>query len=195
MIDFLKGNIEYKAGSYIVMDVHDIGYAVFVNENYFSKLKEGDAVKLYVYQHIRENVSDLYGFFDRDGLDLFKLLLTVSGVGPKSALSILSKVDISDIRQAIADNNPDFLIKEKRISKKTAERIVIDLKNKINMENLKSVNDTSFLQPDFNDDDAQAKDALIRLGYSNIEAINILKKMPFEIKDAGEKIKWALKNM
>lgn len=195
MINFLKGTIEYKADGYIVMDVHDVGYSVFLNENYFGKFKEGDEIKLYIYQHIRENVSDLYGFFDRDELDLFKLLLTVSGVGPKSALLILSKVNISDIQNAIVNNDPDFLIKEKRISKKTAERIIIDLKNKVNFKNLKVVNDVSFSQPDFNDEDVQAEAALIRLGYSNIEAASILKRMPSEIKDAGEKIKWALKNM
>lgn len=195
MINFLKGTIEHKADGYIVIDVHDVGYGVFLNEKHFGKFEEGDEIKIYIYQHIRENISDLYGFFDKDELYLFKLLLKVSGVGPKSALSILSKVDISDIQHAIINNDSEFLIKQKGVSKKTAGRIIVELKNKIDSNNLKAVNAVSFSLLDSADESSQAEAALMRLGYSNVETVNILKKMPAEIKDAGEKIKWALKNM
>ncbi|MFH1187641.1 MAG: Holliday junction branch migration protein RuvA [bacterium] len=196
MIDFLTGKIEYKGNGYISLDVHDVGYNVFVNENCFSKLQEGDLIKLYVYQHIRENASDLYGFLKREEVEFFKLLLSVSGVGPKSALTVLSKADISDIQKAVINNDSEFLIKQKGVSKKTAERIVMEFKNKIDSKNFKTDNEgLSISQNDFTDEKGEVEDALIKLGYSKLETIKILGKMPAEILGADEKIKWALKNM
>ncbi len=190
MINFLKGIIEYKADSYIVIDVRDVGYSVFAPSRIISEMKEGLEIKLYTHQHVRENILDLYGFLKREDLDIFELLLDVSGVGPKSALGILSKASVDDIKKAIITQDHLYLIENRGIGKKTAERIVTELKNSLKGGyNLSDAGNFSI------DSSSEVLEALYSLGYSKSEAFDISKKIPAQLKDTDARIKWVLKNI
>ncbi len=190
MINFLKGIIEHKSDNLVVIDVHDVGYSVFVSSRLISELKEGAEVKLYTHQHIRENILDLYGFTKREDLDIFKLLLEVSGIGPKSALSILSKASVDDIKKAVFSQDSLFLIESRGIGKKTAERIVSELKNSFKGAYSLAETDNKFINSS-----SEVLDALYSLGYSKSEAFDIFKKIPAQLKDTDARIKWVLKNI
>lgn len=188
MINFLKGIIEHKTDSYIVIDVNDVGYLVFMRSGIINELEEGAEIKVYTHQHIRENILDLYGFSKREELNIFELLLTVSGIGPKSALSILSKAGIGDIRKAVLSQDELFLIENRGIGKKTAERIVSELKNSFK-------GDYHLVDKGLIDNSTEVLDALYSLGYSKSEAFDISKKIPTQLKDTDDRIKWVLKNI
>lgn len=188
MINFLKGRIEHKSDNSVVIDVHDVGYSVFAPNRLISEMKEGAEVKLYTHQHIRENVLDLYGFTRREYLEIFELLLTVSGIGPKSALGILSKANVDDIKKAVFSQDALFLTESRGIGRKTAERIVSELKNSFK-------GDYHLGDKDLIDNSREVLDALYSLGYSKSEASDISKKIPAQLKDTDARIKWVLKNI
>jgi holliday junction DNA helicase RuvA len=190
MITFLKGKIIVKTGVSVIINVHDVGYQVFIGEKFLSGLKVGSEVDIYTYHHIKEASSDLYGFESFSDLEIFSLLLSVSGVGPKSALGILSISEGNDVSQAILRGDADLLIKVSGIGRKTAERIVLELKNKIGRlpANIGLKPEDSFIGSD-------EIDALMSLGYSLSEARNALLEVPLTIKDSGKRVKEALKKM
>lgn len=194
MINFLKGKIECKLKDKIVIDVHDIGYSVFATSGLINELEEGAEIKLYTHQHIRENILDLYGFAKREELDIFELLLTVSGIGPKSALSILSKASVGDIRKAVLSQDALFLQENRGIGKKTAERIVAELKNFFK-DDYHLLDNNLVLDNNLEDSNREVLDTLYNLGYSKSEVFDISKKIPAEIKDTDGRIKWVLKNI
>ena len=189
MIAFLRGKILNKGKGYVILRMGDIGYQVFVNVVAYADLSIGQEVEFYLYHHIREDMQDLYGFKSFAELEFFKLLLSVSGVGPKSALGVLGMASVEEIKSSIGAGDPSLLTKVSGIGKKTAERIVLELRGKID-----------YLAPTkegaagiaANSDEI---DALMSLGYSLQQAREALKNIDVNIKDSGERIRAALRGL
>jgi Holliday junction DNA helicase RuvA len=189
MISYLRGRIINKSLNYVILEVTGIGYQVFTGENFLNELKIGSEVEVYTHHQVREEASDLYGFKTMEDLELFGLLLTISGVGPKSALGVISMASVSDIKEAIIRGDADLLTKVSGIGKKTAERIVLELKNKI----LRGA--SAALIGSANLAGSDEIDALMSLGYSLNDARNAFNALDPSLTDSGERVKAALKKM
>jgi Holliday junction DNA helicase RuvA len=176
MIGYLKGAVIREDIKSVVVLVGSLGYKVFTN----SPVKKNESVEFWTYLAVRENALDLYGFRNKEELDFFELLITVSGIGPKSALAILSVATLPNLRHAISTGDTTHLVKVSGVGKKSAEKIVLELKDKIEGGNV-----------NMHEGDILALDALKSLGYGEREARDALKKV--EGKDAEEKIKKAIK--
>jgi len=173
MINFLKGAIADKGKNYVVLDVNGIGYAVFVSHEVLGKLEKGDEIKLWTYHHIRENVSDLYGFSDKSEQVFFEILLGVSGIGPKSALNIISKAGIAQITMAVVKQDNELL---KSIGPKTAKRIIIELNGKLDNRQITGSKESNGVERDFFECEGELLNVMVSLGYSQAEATEIIKK-------------------
>lgn len=189
MISYLKGTILAKKPKYLILLTNNIGYQVFVNEKTLNKMKEGDEISLYTHQHITENSQELYGFTNLPELELFKNLIAISGVGPKSALGVMASASVEDIIQAILSEDPALLRTVSGIGPKTAERIVVELKSKIGKlgkeMNLKDISAAPR--------DVEVIEALLGLGYSRKEVVDVVREIPNDVTDTSERIKGALK--
>jgi Holliday junction DNA helicase RuvA len=190
MISYLRGKIINKTLNYTILEVAGIGYQIFAGENFLNELKIGVDVEIYTHHQVREEASDLYGFKNLEDLELFELLLTVSGVGPKSALGVISMASASDIKEAIIRGDANLLTKVSGIGKKTAERLVLELKTKVLRGTGAgiSLNPASLAGSD-------EIDALMSLGYSLSEARAAFNLVDSAITDSGERVKAALKKM
>src|SRR3989344_3566595 len=131
MIGSLDGTVVGLIRGSVIIDVHGVGYRVAVTPDTLTSIREGEAARLWTYLAVRENAQDLYGFLHKDDLQWFELLLTVSGIGPKSALSILSAVDTSSLKRAIETNDAGSLARAHGVGKKTADKIVLELQEKV----------------------------------------------------------------
>lgn len=187
MIAYLSGSIQKKLATGIIVNAGDIGYLVSVTQIYLGECEENNSVELYIHTSVREDDISLYGFEKFEELEVFKLLISVSGVGPKSALEILNN-PLSSIKYAISNAQSELLVKTKGIGKKTAERIVIDLKEKIGASE-KPENYT--VPSDINED---VVSALITLGYRRHQIIQKLKSIPSELAEPEDIIKYFLQN-
>ena len=192
MIAYLKGKIINKIQNYIILCPENIGYKVEISEKLFSEISINQEIELYIYHHIRENSSQLFGFNDVDELEMFELLLSVSGIGPKSALGAISSGNIYELKDYISKGDPSLFVSVSGIGKKTAERIVLELRDKIAHLEMSNQGIGDKTRPTSNHDEI---DALIALGYSLQQARSALQKVPPEITDSREKIKIALKEM
>ena len=190
MIAFLRGQVRDKGVNYAILETGDIGYRVFAGENLLADLKVGAVAEIYIHHQIREDASDLYGFKTREELELFEMLLTVSGIGPKSALGVLAIATAGDIKEAIIRGDANLLTKVSGIGKKTAERLVLELKNKV----IRSGGETVTLNAAALSGSDEL-DALMSLGYSLSEARTALNAVGPEVTDSGERVKAALKKM
>ncbi|MEA3272067.1 MAG: Holliday junction branch migration protein RuvA [Patescibacteria group bacterium] len=184
MISSLKGNIIHKFldSGIIVIEVNGVGYGVYVRTSLFSKFKEGEGVFLFAHEYIRENSRELYGFLKTDELKLFEKLLSVSGVGPKLALNILSLGKIEDIKKSIDNDDVEFLTTLKGVGKKIAQKIILELKGKL--IDGKSVGY-----------DDEVVDALKNLGYSFSEAKTAIGKIPKNLKTTELRLRETLKHL
>jgi len=189
MITYLKGLIQYIGPNYIEINVSDIGYQVFVGENVINAFNVGKTIEIFTHQHVREDALDLFGFLKRDELDLFEKLIGISGIGPKTALGVLSLAKIEDIESAIIRGDASILTKVSGVGKKTAERIVLELKNKFTKHGARS----SELGANLQSEDADVIDALVGLGYSVDQARDALKNIDQSLEGADIKIKACLK--
>ncbi|MFA5163089.1 MAG: Holliday junction branch migration protein RuvA [Patescibacteria group bacterium] len=187
MIAYLQGPVISKSLNQAIILVNGVGYLVFISEALASELKPGQETEIYTYHVVREDASDLYGFKNQEDLELFELLLSVSGVGPKSALAVLAIASASDIKEAIIRDNADLLTKVSGIGKKTAERVVLELKNKV--AKLGGRLDLSAGSGLGTGDELEA---LMSLGFSLAQAREALNAVAPEIKDSGERLKAAL---
>jgi Holliday junction DNA helicase RuvA len=187
MITYLKGKIQYIGQNYIEVNVGSIGYRVFVGENIINSLHVGKEIEIFTHQHVREDTLDLFGFLTRPELGLFEKLIGISGIGPKTALGVLSLASVDDIESAIIRGDAAILTKVSGVGKKTAERIVLELKNKF-----KGKVELGERQSG-NFEDSDVLDALVGLGYGIDDARSALKNIDSEIKGADEKIKACLK--
>jgi len=189
MISSLSGKIKYKGLKSITLDVNGVGYEIFVIQPVLEKIKIGEAKEFFCYLYVREDAMTLYGFLTADEKSFFELLISISGVGPKSALQALSIAKIIEIKKAILRDDPSLLRKVSGIGQKTAERIVVELKNKL--EDL-PLGDEKI---DLSVTGMGAFEALQGLGYSASEVRNVLRNIPAEIEDEDEIIKSALKSL
>jgi len=190
MISFLRGRVRAKQPGYIILEVAGVGYQVFIGDNLAAELKLGVDYELFTHHQVREEASDLYGFKTIDDLQLFELLLTVSGVGPKSALGILAIASSADIKETIIRGDAHLLTKVSGIGQKTAARLVLELKTKIN----RIVGDSTDLSQVVLSGTDEI-DALMSLGYSLADAREALNKIDPSLKDSGARVKAALKQM
>lgn len=189
MISYLKGKISYKLKNKIIIDINNIGYCVFVSDNFLNDLKVGQENEIFTFQHVKEDALDLYGFKTLEELDFFELLISISGIGPKSALSVLAVAQISDIKESIIRGDSGLLTKVSGIGKKIAARVVLELKDKIfKMEGSGELSSNSSFSSD-------EMDALMALGYTLPEAREALNQVDVEITDSAERIRQALKRM
>ncbi len=188
MIAYLRGKIQNKGRGYVIVRVGDIGYQVFVNATRFVELDINQEVEMYIHEHVREDAQDLYGFNSMAELEMFELLLSISGVGPKSALNTLSIASLDDLKATIAQGDPSLLMKVSGIGKKTAERIVLELKDKMGV----LMYDSSGAKSAVNIA-ADEIDALIALGYTVQQAREALKQVDPSITESGERIRAVLR--
>ena len=198
MIGFLRGVLAEKGDGYIIVDVNGVGYYVNVPSNTSAYLKsEGDEVTVHTTMIVREDDVSLYGFTGKGELDAFRKLITVSGIGAKAGISILSSFTLEQLRQAIAFEDAKSLQKANGIGKKSAERIVLELKDKFSMEGAADPEtaESAADAPAARSGRAEAVSALMALGYSRAEAMSALAAVPESDLTAEEYIKHALKNL
>lgn len=201
MIGFVRGLLAEKGNGYIIVDVNGIGYEVYVPVNSGAYLREeGQEVKVYTAMMVREDDVSLYGFSRKGELDAFKKLITVSGVGAKAAISILSSFTMEQLQQAIVFEDAKALTKANGIGKKTAERIVLELKDKFSASNqdgepAAEEGDAGTLTSGAADGRSEAVSALMALGYTRGEAAGALASVKEKNLTAEEYIKLALKNL
>lgn len=189
MISFLRGKIVRKKTNYLILEVANIGYQVFLSDCLLNDLKLNSEIELHIFHQVKEDINDLYGFKEAADLDLFELLISVSGIGPKTALGILNIASVDDLKIAIANGDASSLTKVSGIGKKTAERLVLELGGKITKlidgQNLSYSSGAS----------SDEIEALISLGYSLNEAREALKGIDKSITDSAQRLKIALKKM
>lgn len=188
MIATLEGKISQKLGDLVVIDCNGVGYGVNVTFEDFGALTTDEKTKLFIYEHIRENTHDLFGFRGLETKYLFEQLLSVNGVGPKMALSILSVANSSQVRKAIAAGDIKFISQASGVGKRVAERVVVDLKDKVGLA--ADENATDFLAAANPNDEAMQ--GLVALGYSVQDAAQALKGIDEKLSPE-ERIKTALK--
>lgn len=187
MIAKLKGKIEFIKDDYAVVDVNGVGYKVYLSNLTLGKIAGSENIELFIHTHVREDILALYGFLSNEELDMFELLISVSGIGPRSAIGILSIADPKTIRTAILNEDPSILTKVSGVGKRTAERVIVELKNK--------VADLTIGEKEEVVADSDALEALASMGYSVTEARKALKNVSKNVKDVGERVKLALKNL
>lgn len=191
MIAILTGVISEKTIDEVVLDVSGVGYGLFVTTEDYGRVGSGDLVKFYIYEHIRENSHDLFGFMNLDTKGLFVQLLGVTGVGPKMALSVLNTGSINDVRAAIASGDTKTIQKASGVGKRVAERIVVDLKDKVGLEGV-DLGTTGILQSDARLMKDEAVEALVALGYTAADASSALSSVGKDLP-TEERIRQALK--
>lgn len=187
MIALLTGKVVGLKGSSVILDVHGVGYRVMVSTYALGKLAGQDEVILHIHTHVREDQFSLFGFLEEDELNVFELLISVSGVGPKMALGILSIADTNTIRAAVVERDPTILTRISGVGKKTAEKIIVELQNKVTAAEVTGRASISA--------DQDAIEGLMALGYSASQAREVLKDIPSDITTPGERIRYALKSL
>ncbi len=191
MIATLTGTVSEKLPDVVVLNVAGVGYGLFMVTEDYGGLSVGQDTKVYVYEHIREQSHDLFGFVKLDTKALFELLLGVNGVGPKMALSVLSIGNSNNVRSAIATGDVKFIQQAQGVGKRVAERIVVDLKDKVGLEGV-DLQSIGLLQGDNVLLGDEAVEALVALGYSPQDAAISLQNIDPGLP-AEERIKQALK--
>ena len=189
MIAHLTGKIIDKNLSTLIIDVAGVGYEVAVPTSDASRLILGETASLKIYHHIREQSQELFGFLDLGSKELFKLLITVQGIGPKAALAILSIGEFEAVRSAIARGDSKYIQQASGVGKKTAERVCIDLSDKIGVP---SVMSAELVQTELNNDD-EAVETLMALGYNLTDATALLSGIDVKLT-TQERVKLALTN-
>jgi len=193
MISYLKGTILQKGVNFVILLVGGVGYKVFIEPARCLEIEKGSEQEMYTHQHVREDALDLYGFKTMEELQMFELLLTISGIGPKSAMGVISIASIADIKDSIARGDSSLLVKVSGIGKKTAERVVLELRDKIDHLTISSFGAGDDGQQSSASSDEM--DALMALGYSMQQARDALRGVDSGITDSGERIRAALKNV
>lgn len=186
MIAFLDGKVEYLRDGYIVLNVGGVGYKVGIGPNLVTKIHPGDGLEVYTYTQVREDILALYGFETLEELDLFELLISVSGIGPKAAMGILSAASADKIRASIVNQDPTLLSSVSGVGKKTAEKVVVELKNKVGATG--SLFDVGGKAED-------VYEALMQLGFKPNEAREAIAAMPADCEGAENQLKYCLTSL
>lgn len=201
MISYIRGEMAAVEKEKIIVDVGGIGYGIFMPEASMGHLPQiGNEVKVHTYLNVREDAMQLFGFLTRDDLEIFKLLIGVSGIGPKGGLSILSKLTADDLRFAVLSGDAKAISSAPGIGKKTAEKVIIELKDKLDVEEMLSrptddMENTTSIDSSTNEIQTEAVQALIALGYGSTESLKAVKKVNLENMTVEEVLKQALKNL
>ncbi len=200
MYAYFIGEVTGIEEDYVILETNHIGYRIFMPASSISQLNiTGEEIKIYTYTCVREDAFILYGFLAKDELALFKLLITVSGIGPKGALSILSVMDIDTLRISILSQDAKILSKAPGIGIKTAGRIILELKDKINPQDILNSVDDSVNKGDESrilTIRNEASEALVSLGYNNSDTYRVIRQITItEDTSLEQVIKEALKKM
>lgn len=191
MIAHVKGMVEEKFGlNGLIIDVAGVGYEVMVSAMDYDNVNLGEERKLYTYHQVRENAEELYGFSSLMAKKLFEMLISVQGIGPKAAMSILSLAEPEEVRNAIANADAGFVSKASGVGKKSAERVIVDLKDKVGIPSHYGATEASDKKSPVESD--EALDALIALGFPLREAAAALEKIDGDLP-VEERIRLALK--
>lgn len=182
MIAHVSGVVAEKFNSAVIVDVHGVGYEIQVPAGDFESTLLGADIKFYTYHHIREQSQELFGFYSLAAKKLFELLITVQGVGPKAALAILSIGESEEVRNAIASSDSVYITKASGVGKKTAERVVVDLSDKVGLALRTDVNAIGLSRP-INSND-EALEALMALGYTLNDASKALEGISSDMSTA-----------
>lgn len=191
MIAHLVGEVVEKFGSSLIIDVNGVGYEMMVPMPDFEACNLGEEWKFYTYHSVRENAEELYGFSSLMAKKIFELLISVQGVGPKAGIAILSLAEAEEVRNAIANADTAFVAKASGVGKKTAERVIVDLRDKVGIPSRYGATEVKSVKMEAGSD--EALDALIALGFPLKEATAILEKVDPSLP-VEERIKLALKN-
>ena len=202
MIAFIQGELCDAGQDTIVVACHGIGYEIQIPVSVAQALPDpGNVVKIYTYTYVREDALGLFGFLTKDDLDVFRLLITVNGVGPKAALAILSAMTADELRFAILAEDAKAIAKAPGIGPKTAKRMIIELKDKLNLESMIECHgDAEISSSDHGDAAANVRDevimALTALGYGNTEAVRAVRAVSgADEMDSETLLKQALKKI
>jgi Holliday junction DNA helicase RuvA len=196
MIGYLRGKLTYTSPEYIIVDVNGVGYRVFIPLSTYYQLEDLDSdIMVYTYTKVREDAFLLYGFISEEELELFKLLVGVTNVGPKAALNVMSQVSVEEFKVAVADGNLTILTKISGVGPKMAERLVLELKDKIALIHVAGEKDKT---AEFTKEESlvnNAISALIALGYRSAQAKKAVNQAwaNLEEKDIETLIKTALR--
>ncbi|MGB4438901.1 MAG: Holliday junction branch migration protein RuvA [Sedimentibacter sp.] len=195
MISYIKGEVIKKGLDYIVLENNNIGYFINTSLSTLNKLNEKERSLILTYMHIREDIIALYGFLTQDEIDLFKKLISVNGVGPKVGLAILSTYEANAVKEIILKDDAVRMSRVPGIGKKTASKIILELKDKVGMlENLSMGVEKEYVSQ-ISNEVSDVLDALVSLGFSSLDAKRTLDSMDLNGKSENEIIKEALKNM
>ncbi|MBI3627792.1 MAG: Holliday junction branch migration protein RuvA [Candidatus Sungbacteria bacterium] len=190
MIASLSGILASRAEKSAVIEVGGVGYRVFLTAEDLAKLPEiGASLHIYTHQHVREDALELYGFMQASKLEVFEMLISISGIGPRSAINILGVAPLDQLRRAIAAGDVSYMTKVSGIGRKTAEKIILELKDKMAGRGVE-VSSHPLLR-----DEADALDALISLGYSRDEARNALGAIHDDSLPLDKRVSAALKKL
>ena len=176
----------FKGERYVILDVGGFGYKIFAAPTVMKELAAGSSAKLCTHLHVKEDSLELYGFLYQEELDFFELLISISGIGPRSALGVLSVAPVDTIKKAISSGDTSYLTKVSGIGRKTAEKIVLELKDKLGFGKISYASDEM-------KEDTDILDALLALGYSHRDAREMIQKIPTNIKGREARLKEALK--
>lgn len=196
MIGFLRGQVAALKADYCLLDVNGVGYRVFVAGSTRNKLRLKEETQLFTYMNVYQDGITLYGFASEDEYDIFQLLIGVSGIGPKVALGILSSITVDGLCKAIQNKQATVLTKLPGIGKKSAERLILELKDKVGFatSDAEEILSLDMEGPVGDDIISEAQAALMALGYSQAEIAPVLKKAT-KCKTTEEIIKLALKQL
>jgi len=188
MIGTLRGTIEFREDPYLIIDVNGVGYRVLVPNHVLSKTNSiGDSIKLFTHTHVREDILDLYGFIEAQDLKLFRYLISVSGIGCKTALAVYSVGSRQEIIRAITESDVSFFTGVPRLGRKNAQKLIIELKNKLG-----GVGDIDLSVPDAQES-SEVISALKSFGFTPAESRQALKSLNGAGETVGEKVRLALK--
>ena len=194
MFAYIKGSLEEKTSTYVVIDVGGVGYKIFMSASSINNIGEtGNIVKVHTHYYVREDNISLYGFLTSEELKMFELLLSVSGIGAKSAITMLSNISPSDFALAIITNNIATLTKIPGIGAKSAQRIILELKDKLKDVDTTSKTEEVIVKQKDNENAKDALDALQILGYNKKEIEKAIQKMDIDEMSTEDIIKNALK--
>lgn len=200
MYAYFKGKLAYVGEDSIILDVHDVGYRILLSPASIAYLPQlGEEVQLYTYTSVREDAIWLYGFLSHEDLEIFKKCITVSGIGPKGGMAILSVMDAEALRFAIISGDAKAIAKAPGIGTKTAQRLILELKDKISVEDTlvnREVNGIRMTAVTQDNNSEEAVEALVALGYSASDALKAVKAVENAAEmDVEALLKAALKNM
>jgi len=189
MISYLEGKILDKNEKFFVVDVSGVGYRIFSHSGILEKIPEnGQNVKIWTHLYVREDAMDLYGFLNKEELEFFEILISISGIGPRSALGILEVAPVSSLKQAIVSEDETFFTKVSGIGRKTAQRLILELKSKL-AKTVVLEKGGSFKEM------GDAFEALVALGYRQSDVRRVLNELPKDMKSAEAKVKEVLKRL